>query len=62
MLKLSVEAAPESNLAAAALASNYPYKSIVYGQDHGSVIPCVKNVCYEPIKDPAGLEDFLNNL
>ena len=62
MVKLSVEAAPESNLAAAALATDYPYKSIVYGEDHGSVIPCVKNVCYKRIKDSAGLEDFLNNL
>ena len=62
MLKLSVEAAPESNLAEAALASDYPYKSIVYGQDHGSVIPCLKKICYDPIKDSTGLEDFLNNL
>jgi hypothetical protein len=30
--------------------------SIVYGEDKGCVIPCFKDVCYEPIDS---LRDFL---
>jgi len=33
--------------------------SIVYGEDKGCVIPCFKDVCYEPIDSPDSLRDFL---
>jgi hypothetical protein len=62
MLKLSVEAAPGSELAEAALSTSYPYKSIVYGKDTGTVIPCLGKVCYKPVKNSSGLRDFLKNL
>jgi uncharacterized protein len=62
MLKLSVEALPESNLAEAALASDYPYKSIVYGQDEGVIVPCLGRTCYAPVTNASDLRDFLTNL
>jgi hypothetical protein len=62
MLKLTVQAAPHDEIAETALGTFYPYKSIVYGEQNGSVIPCRGKTCYEPLKDPAGLRDFLKNL
>jgi uncharacterized protein len=62
MLKLFVEAAPGSELAGTALSTSYPYKGIVYGKDTGTVIPCLGNVCQEPINNTSDLRDFLNNL
>jgi uncharacterized protein YyaL (SSP411 family) len=62
MLKLSVEAAPGSELAEAALSTYYPYKSLVYGKDTGTVMPCLGNVCHKPAKNTSGLKDFLKNL
>jgi uncharacterized protein YyaL (SSP411 family) len=32
--------------------------SIVYKEDRGCVIPCIHNVCYEPVYNEAGLKDF----
>jgi uncharacterized protein YyaL (SSP411 family) len=53
MLKLTVEASPESELARNARAlSGSAYTVIVYGGAHGRVIPCVGNVCQAPISDP----------
>lgn len=62
MLKLSVEAAPGSELAETALSTSYPYKGIVYGKDTGTVIPCLGKVCHKPINNTSGLRDFLKNL
>ncbi len=61
-LKLDIQTDINSELARVAKATFYPYKSIVYGKDTGSVIPCMHNVCYEPIREVKGLEDFLKNL
>ena len=61
MVKLALQVSPAGSLAEAALSSFSPYLSIVYGEDKGMVIPCVRDVCYEPIKDPKGLKDFLKN-
>ncbi len=53
MLKLTVEAPPESELARNARAlSGSAYTVIVYGRARGRVIPCVGNVCQAPISDP----------
>jgi uncharacterized protein len=62
MLKLTIGAAPHAEIAETALGTFYPYKSIVYGEQNGSVIPCRGKTCYEPLKDPASLKDFLKNL
>jgi uncharacterized protein YyaL (SSP411 family) len=61
MLKLTIEAPPEKELADTALSFSVPYMSIVYGENRGRIIPCFKNVCYEPIDRPDGLKDFLMN-
>jgi uncharacterized protein YyaL (SSP411 family) len=56
MLKLTVEAAPRSELATAARAlTGKVYAAIVYGDDHDRVIPCSENTCSEPIHDPDDL-------
>ena len=58
MLKLLLHTAPNSELTDITLSSFSPYMSIVYGEDKGSVIPCVQNVCYEPIDSVSLLKDF----
>jgi hypothetical protein len=62
MLKLTLQVSPASGLTETALSSFSPYLSIVYGDDKGDVIPCVRDVCYEPINNPEDLKDFLKNL
>jgi uncharacterized protein len=61
MLKLTIEASPESELTDSALSFLVPYMSIVYGEEKGRIIPCFKNVCYEPIDRADILKDFLMN-
>jgi uncharacterized protein YyaL (SSP411 family) len=61
MMKLMIEALPEKELTDTALSFSVPYMSIVYGENRGRVIPCFKNVCYEPIDRHDGLKDFLMN-
>jgi len=56
MLKLTVEAWPDSELAQAARAlAGRTCTVIVYGEDNGRVIPCIHDVCSEPLSDPARL-------
>ena len=62
MMKLTIESSPEKELTDTALSFSVPYMSIVYGKNRGRVIPCFKNVCYEPIDRPDSLNDFLMNL
>ncbi len=53
MLKLTVEASPESELARNARAlSSSAYTAIVYGEPHDRVIPCIGSICQAPISDP----------
>lgn len=59
LLKLSVEASPKSELAVATRSFAGPYTAIIYGAEKDRVIPCVKDVCYEPLHDTEGLRDFL---
>ncbi len=47
---LTIEAAPESALAAAARACA-PNTVLIYGEDRGRVVPCAKGVCSEPITE-----------
>jgi len=63
MLKLTVEAAPEGDLATAARAlAGRTYTAIVYGADNSRVIPCLQNACYEPLYDPVSLRDVCTKL
>jgi uncharacterized protein len=58
MIKLTVEAAPDSDLARSARSlTATAYVAIVYGDDHGRIIPCKQDRCLEPIRDPAILKD-----
>ncbi len=59
LIKLSVETPPASELAAAARSLVGPLIAVVYGEDKGRVIPCVKDMCYEPLYGTAGLRDFI---
>ena len=58
-LKLTVNSSPGSELAEQALSLTLPYAHIVYGEDAGNIVPCIGAVCYEPIKNPQGVEAFL---
>jgi uncharacterized protein YyaL (SSP411 family) len=62
MLRLTVEARPGSALARAALALARGPVVIVYGEDHGRIVPCLNTVCYEPVNDPEDLRTFFKNL
>ncbi len=59
MVQLTCQTSPSSGLAETALSLFRPYVSIIYGEDKGIVIPCMKDVCYAPINSPGELEDFL---
>jgi uncharacterized protein YyaL (SSP411 family) len=61
MIRLTVESSPESELTESALSFSVPYMSIMHGEDRGQIVPCFKNVCYEPIKTSNILKDFLMN-
>jgi uncharacterized protein YyaL (SSP411 family) len=53
MLKLTVEAPPESELARNARAlSGSAHTVIMYGGSRNRVIPCIGSVCQAPISDP----------
>ena len=63
MIKLTIEAAHDSALARSARAlTAAQYVTIVYGDDHGRVIPCKQNMCLDPISDPVRLKDACLNL
>ena len=63
MLKLDVQAPSDSPLAKSALSTYHPYSCIVYSNDDtSSVIPCVKDTCYEPIDNTDRLKQFITSL
>jgi uncharacterized protein YyaL (SSP411 family) len=49
MLKLTVEAAPSSELAIAARRLTGHYTVVVYGEDKGRIVPCIGETCYAPV-------------
>lgn len=59
MLKLTMQTLPDSELAKSAFSVFRPYKSVVFEDDNGRIIPCIGNTCFEPITDHAGLENFI---
>jgi uncharacterized protein YyaL (SSP411 family) len=58
-LELTVSAPLDSELSRIALSTFRPCSSIQYKADEGHVAPCLRNVCYEPLKDPETLKKFL---
>ena len=61
MLKLTINASPGSELAREAIGIYSPFSTIVYGEDRGQVIPCIKDACFEPIENPAALISFFRD-
>ena len=58
MIKLTIEAAPDSALARSARSlSATAHVTIIYGDDHGRIIPCKQDRCLDPVSDPARLKD-----
>lgn len=59
MITLTLKTSPMSILSDTAVSAFSPYTNIVYGEDRGYVIPCIKGSCYEPISTSYALRDFL---
>ena len=53
---------PYYRLKEEALSFPIPHTSMVYEEDKGRVIPCFRNVCYEPIERTDILSNFLVKL
>jgi uncharacterized protein YyaL (SSP411 family) len=55
ILKLTVEARPDSELGRAALRLAGPATVIVYGEDRGRIVPCAGETCVAPVTRPEEL-------
>lgn len=62
MLKLTVEAVPSSDLAAAARRLTGPYTVVVYGEDKGRIVPCIGETCFAPVTDNEELLRFARRM
>jgi uncharacterized protein len=58
-LTLSVNVPVGSELAETALSLFHPSMHIRYGSDEGSVVPCEKGTCHDPLHDVHSLKEFL---
>jgi len=61
-LTFSVNAPGESKLAEAVRSSFCPSLHIRYGGDTGYVLPCEKGRCYDPVRSPEALKEFIKRL
>jgi hypothetical protein len=61
-LELTLHTSRESELALEALSCFRPYKSIVYKEDNGYVVPRFQGVCHAPVDSPENLKAFLARL
>ncbi len=59
MLKLTFHIPQKSRLGDAVVSSFSPYTSIVYEEDRGYVLPCIKTECYDPITTEEDFRGFL---
>ena len=59
MIRLSIEATPQSGFADVALTTFNPYVTITYGQDRGYVTPCRRGSCHEALYSYESLREFL---
>jgi hypothetical protein len=62
MLKLTVEATPESDLAIAARRLTGPYTVVVYGENKRRIVPCLGETCYEPVTNNEELMHIVSRL
>lgn len=60
-LKLTLHSGTDSVLSQTAVSLFVPYSDIVYSHDEGYAVPCIGNVCYNPINEPGALKDFINS-
>ncbi len=58
MVTLTVQTAPNNPLAEAARSVLYPYVSYRYEAERGCVIPCLGDVCYDPLKNAEEVRKF----
>ncbi len=61
MIRLTVEARPESRLGNMAVSLFAPYISIVYSKDNNRIVPCMGGSCYEPVEDEEQLKEFIRS-
>lgn len=59
ILRLRVEAGPETGLASASRSLSGRVTVIVYGEDRGQVAPCYRTTCFEPVADAGKLKDIV---
>jgi uncharacterized protein YyaL (SSP411 family) len=57
-LKITLNTSPDSELALSALSCTAPYTQLKYGDDSGTLVPCIGSTCYEPVYSPENLRDF----
>jgi uncharacterized protein YyaL (SSP411 family) len=60
-LELALNTPADSELAEIARSTFRPYTMISYKEDQGYASPCVGNACYEPIREPESLKEFLSS-
>lgn len=60
-LELTINSPFGSELSEVALSTFRPYMTLAYKHDQGCASPCLRNVCYEPIREPAVLREFLTS-
>ncbi len=58
---LTLHTRTESVLSHTAVSLPVPYSDIIYSQDKGYVVPCIGDVCYNPIDNPEALKDCISN-
>jgi hypothetical protein len=61
MLKLTFQTKPDDPLAEEVRSLYYPYVGYVYGEDDGSIIPCLGEVCFTPVRSPEDMRSFFRN-
>lgn len=61
MAELTVNALPGTVTARDALAFPYPYSVLRYSKETaaGTIIPCMRTVCHEPVRDITGLQQIV---
>ena len=59
-LKIDLYSEPGSKLSETAVSLFGLSTCIIYGEDRGHAIACMKDVCHEPLASPESLKDFFN--
>ena len=59
-LKLTLYSEPDSSLSREAVSLFIPHIDILYEEDRGYIVPCVGEVCYEPVHNSEALKKILH--